>query len=352
MRVGVGGGAQVTRSFGTRILRDMAAPTDVDAQVTYVIQRQLSSGGMSEVYEALQLGVNDFRKRVALKLLHPKIAEHEELLSNFIGEAKLVADLIHANIGQIYHLGRHEGRFYIAMELIDGVTLQQFALQHRDLARDVPQGMAVFVLSRVVRGLAYAHEKKDASGRSLGLVHRDVNPQNVMLSFEGDVKLMDFGVAKANLHMTDQEGELIAGKLEYMSPEQIGFQRTDHRSDIFSVCVTGLELLIGRPLFLGATVERTRALIRGFRVQRIFDQHPERFADEGLRAILVRGLAPDPADRYASTRELLVELERLIYATGYGPTNETLAEYLRTLFPERRTGTALSHTSPTLIVRE
>jgi serine/threonine protein kinase len=318
--------------------------------VTYLVRRELSAGGMSEVYEAVQLGVNGFQKRVALKLLSPKLAEHAELLHNFIGEAKLVADLIHANIGQIYHLGHHEGRFYITMELIDGVTLEQLALQLEDTGKELPVDLAVFVVSRVVRGLTYAHEKKGPGGEPLGLVHRDVSPQNILLSFEGDVKLVDFGVAKANAWMVDNEGRVIAGKLGYLSPEQSEYGRTDFRSDLFSACVVLVELLIGQPLFRPVNIAQARSQLASFSPQSLFQRFPERFADEGLRAILERGLARNPENRHERTRDLLVDLERLIYSSGYGPTNETLAEMLRGLFPSRAEVPGLGHAEPTVIV--
>jgi serine/threonine-protein kinase len=323
----------------------------IQQNVTYALRDQIHAGGMSEIFEAFALGVNGFKKRVALKFLDRELAEHPDLLSNFIGEAKLVADLIHANIGQIYNLGIHEGRFFIAMEYIDGVSLRQFALQHQDLERSIPGEMAVFLMSRVVRGLAYAHEKRDEHGRPLGLVHRDVTPGNVMLSFEGDVKLVDFGVAKARSYMVDAEERMIAGKIDYMSPEQITFRRTDSRSDIFSACVVLVELLTGEKLFPADSLGETRTRLLTFEPGQLFSRHPEIFRDSRLRAILEKGLARDPARRFGATRELLVELELLIYSGGYGPTNESLAAYLRELFPGRSAEGAPRPSDPTVIVR-
>jgi serine/threonine-protein kinase len=329
---------------------EKTGPGPILQKLTYLIERKISVGGMSQVYEAVQLGVNGFQKRVALKFLSAKLEEHTEILTNFIGEAKLVSDLIHTNIGQIYHLGHHEGRFFIAMEFIDGVTLEQFRLQHDDLGKAVPFEIAVFVVSRVVRGLAYAHEKTDRAGQPLGLVHRDVNPQNVMMSFEGDVKLVDFGVAKANALMADTEGQVIAGKLDYMSPEQIDYARTDFRSDHFSICAVLVELLTGEKLFSSTSIAGARKQISSFQPAQLFAKWPAVFADERLRAIITQAMAHDPARRHGTTKELLVDLERLIYSSGYGPTNETLAEYLRALFPNRSVIRELGPTEPTVIV--
>jgi serine/threonine-protein kinase len=236
------------------------------------------------------------------------------------------------------------------MEYIDGVTLEQFSLQHRDMGRPIPFEIGVFVVSRVVRGLAYAHEKCDALGRPIGFVHRDINPHNIMLSFEGDVKLVDFGVAKATLYMTDNEEQVIAGKLDYMSPEQIDFKRTDFRSDVFAVCLVLAEVLAGEKLVRAGSLEEARKRIQTLRAGDLFEARPDAFANPAVRAILEKGLAPEPEGRYAATKDLLVDLERLIYSAGYGPTNESLAEYLRGLFPRREVA-GLSPTSPTVIVR-
>jgi serine/threonine-protein kinase len=322
----------------------------LEQKVTYTLERLLCAGGMADVYEAHHLGVNGFRKRVALKFLRPEVAQHTDLLDNFVGEAKLVADLIHTNIVQIYDLGYHEGRFFIAMELIDGVTLSQLCAQHEDLGRHLPFEMAVFIVSRVARGLAYAHETRAPDGRPLGLVHRDVNPANVMMSFEGDVKLVDFGVAKAKFYMADHEERMIAGKVDYMSPEQIDFQKTDFRSDIFSSCVVLAQLLTGKKLFAATSAAEARRQIHAFEVGSLFRAHPEVFQDERLKDILRLGLAQRPADRYGATRDLLVDLERLIYSGGYGPTNETLAAYLQSLFPRRAAGRPVGGEDRTVIV--
>ena len=184
------------------------------------IVRKISAGGMGVVYEALQHGSGRFKKRVAIKLILEEYSKVEEFRSNFIGEARLVADLIHTNIVQTYHLGEISGQYYMTMEYVDGITLEEFIERHKTTQQAVPADLAAFIVSRVCRGLAYAHQRCDAQGRPLGIVHRDVNPRNIMLAKEGDVKLTDFGIAKALDLMYNEEGEIIAGKDEYLSPEQ------------------------------------------------------------------------------------------------------------------------------------
>ena len=296
----------------------------------YDIVRKIFEGGMGVVYEAEQRGARDFVKRVAIKVVRANYASQQTFIDNFIGEAKLVADLIHTNIVQTYQLGEANGVFFIAMELIRGVNLEQFAQQLSDKRRQLPFELAVFISSRIARGLAYAHAKTGTDGKPLGIVHRDVSFKNIMIAFEGDVKLTDFGIAKARGFLTDQEGEVVAGKADFMSPEQADFQITDKRSDLFSVGVVLGNLLLGHNIFKGANAEESRQRIMKAAIPdfRTLDNR----IDEKLNHILQRCLARDMSKRFASADELMYELEYYIYHGGYGPTNETLGKFMRELF--------------------
>src|SRR5438067_6596061 len=221
---------------------------------------------MGVVYEAEQLGARGFVKRIAIKVIRQNYANQKQFIDNFIGEAKLVADLIHTNIVQTYHLGETRGIYFIAMELIRGVNLEQFAQQLTDKRRILPRELAVFIVSRIARGLAYAHAKTDKDNKPLGIVHRDVSFKNIMIAFEGDVKLTDFGIAKARGFLADNEGEVVAGKADYMSPEQANFQVTDKRSDLFTAGVVLAHLLLGRNIFKGASPEESRQRMLGLPV--------------------------------------------------------------------------------------
>ncbi|HHY84567.1 MAG TPA: serine/threonine protein kinase [Verrucomicrobia bacterium] len=285
---------------------------------------------MGIVYEAEQKGAREFVKRIAIKVIRQNYASQKQFIENFIGEAKLVADLIHTNIVQTYHLGESRGVYFIAMELIRGVNLEQFQQQLHDRKRQLPKELAVFIVSRVARGLAYAHAKTDKDGRPLGIVHRDVSFKSIMIAFEGDVKLTDFGIAKARGFLTDQEGEVVAGKADYMSPEQASFQITDKRSDLFSAGVVLAHLLLGRNLFKCATAEESRQRILHMEIPDFRKLDPR--IDDRLNEILHRALARDLDKRYPNADELLYDLEHYIYHTGYGPTNETLGRYIRELF--------------------
>jgi eukaryotic-like serine/threonine-protein kinase len=296
----------------------------------YAIVRKIFEGGMGIVYEAEQNGAREFIKRIAIKVIRQNYASQKQFIDNFIGEAKLVADLIHTNIVQTYHLGESGGVYFIAMELIRGVNLEQFAQQLTDKKRQLPKELAIFIVSRIARGLAYAHSKTDKDGKPLGIVHRDVSMKNIMIAFEGDVKLTDFGIAKAKGFLTDQEGEIVAGKADYMSPEQANFQITDQRSDLFSAGVVLAHLLLGKNIFKCATAEESRQRIMNMPIPD-FRTLDSRF-DDRLNEILHKALARDLDKRYATADELLYDLEHYIYHTGYGPTNETLGKYIRDLF--------------------
>jgi serine/threonine-protein kinase len=302
----------------------------IQNEFRYDIVRKIFEGGMGIVYEAEQHGAREFVKRIAIKVIRQNYADQKQFIDNFIGEARLVADLIHTNIVQTYHLGETRGVFFMAMELIRGVNLEQFAQQLTDKKRVLPKELAVFIVSRVARGLAYAHAKSDRDGRPLGIVHRDVSFKNIMIAFEGDVKLTDFGIAKARGFLADNEGEVVAGKADYMSPEQANFQITDKRSDLFSAGVVLAHLLLGRNIFKGATPEESRQRMMNLPIPdfRTLDER----VDDRLNEILHRALVRELDKRYNNGDELLYDLEHYIYSKGYGPTNETLGKYIRELF--------------------
>lgn len=302
----------------------------IQSDFRYEIVRKIFEGGMGVVYEAEQQGVRNFLKRIAIKVIRQSYANQKNFLENFVGEARLVSDLIHTNIVQTYHFGESRGVYFIAMELIRGVNLEQFMQQVGDKNRQLPVELAVFITSRIARGLAYAHAKTDRFGNTLGIVHRDVSFKNIMIAFEGDVKLTDFGIAKARGFLLDQEGEVVAGKADFMSPEQADFQITDKRSDLFSTGVVLANLLLGRNIFKGKTADESRERILSLPIPDFRELDPR--IDDRLNQILQRSLSRNLDQRYQLADELLYELEHLIYHKGYGPTNETLGKFIRELF--------------------
>jgi serine/threonine protein kinase len=211
---------------------------------------KIAEGGMATVYEAQQLGPSGFSKRIALKVIHPRYAKRPEFLQLFIDEAKLSANLLHGNIVQIYQLGEVGGEYFMAMEFIQGPTLRSVIDRHREIGIAMPPTLAAYVASRVCRALDFAHNFVAPDGRRLDIVHRDVSPGNVMATWDGHIKLADFGIAKAKTSVDPATGGRVRmGKKHYMSPEQILALVVDARSDIFSLGVVLYELLALKPLF-------------------------------------------------------------------------------------------------------
>jgi serine/threonine-protein kinase len=301
-------------------------------ELHFVLVRVIAEGGMGIVYEAEQKGSGQFVKRVAVKLIREEYSKIDEFRNNFVGEARLVADLIHTNIVQTYHLGEISGQYFMTMEYVDGINLEDFIQRHRDTNQLVPPDLAAFIVSRLCRGLSHAHLRCDSSGRNLGIVHRDVNPRNIMIAREGDVKLTDFGIAKAFDLMYNEEGEVIAGKDEYLSPEQARREVTDARADLFSCSILLSEMLLGENIFEAKQEEATRKNILELSIPDFLELRPE--IDPRLDDILQRGFKRDRDKRYQSAQEMLTALELFLYGDGYGPTNEKLAAYLSDLHGE------------------
>lgn len=325
----------------------MASIKHIFNELHYEMTRKISEGGMGLVYEAVQLGAGNFRKVVAVKLIREEYSAIEEFQNNFIGEARLVADLIHTNIVQTYHLGQVGGQYFMVMEFVRGVNLDQFIEQHRKQGKAIPADLAAFIVSRIARGLQYAHTKCDREGRHLNIVHRDVGPKNVMIAYEGDVKLTDFGIAKALDLMYNEEGKVIAGKDEYLAPEQASYAITDARADLFPLGIVLTELLLGRNIFRSADRAQSRRNILTMPIPQFSKLRSD--IDENLERIIQKALQRDRDKRYQQAFDMLTDLEMFMYGKGYGPTNEKLSVYLKNLFgvkdpvvpaPAMRTATA------------
>lgn len=299
----------------------------------YQLLRRIAVGGMAEVYVALAKGVSGFEKLVALKLIHAAHSEDDAFVRMLVDEAKLSVLLGHSNIAQTFDLGSVEGRFYIVMEYVDGADVSQ--LLDRVIAKKalLPVEAALFIMTRVCQALDYAHRKVDPSGASLGVIHRDVSPQNVLLSRDGDVKLTDFGIAKAALRVGETEVGVIKGKYCYMSPEQAWADPIDHRSDIFSAGAVLYELLTGRMLF--SPDDNIPALLE--RVRKAEIDPPSTLRPEvppELDAIVLRALARKARDRFESAGDFAAELERQLWLRdrtwGAAKLRKLMDEYVPT----------------------
>ena len=217
---------------------------------------------MAEVFKAKVVGVEGFERIVALKRILPNIAEDEEFITMFIDEAKIAVQLQHANIAQIFDLGKVDDAYFIALEYVHGRDLRGIFDDVRKHRQTMPLAQVCYLTMQVCEGLDYAHNKRDVQGRALNLVHRDVSPQNVLIGYEGEVKLIDFGIAKAAGKASKTQAGILKGKFGYMSPEQVRGLPIDRRSDIFAVGIILYEMLTGERLFVGesdfSTLEKVR----------------------------------------------------------------------------------------------
>jgi eukaryotic-like serine/threonine-protein kinase len=255
--------------------------------------RRIASGGMATVYEAEQMGDRGFTKRVALKVIHDKYAKQPEWLQLFIDEAKLSANLVHGNIVQIYQFEEVDGVFYMAMEYIRGVTLRALIDHHRATGEPVPPPLGAYIVSRVCRALDYAHNFVDDSGNRLYIVHRDVSPGNVLLTWDGQVKLADFGIAKArSMRDPAEERRMTIGKKHYMSPQQIVGEAVDWRTDVFSTGVVLFELLALQQLFREQETEAALDEVVIAPSPDVRDLLPD--LDQSITGLLSLAIAKDP----------------------------------------------------------
>jgi len=295
------------------------------------ILRKIADGGMGSVYLAEQLGTAGFSKTVAIKIIKRDWLRDKRALGLFIGEAKLVADLVHDNICQVYSLSRHRGSLFIVMEFLHGLGLDRFLAAHYRSGYLPPMEYSAFIASRVCRGLSYAHTKKGRDGKALGVVHRDVTPSNVMLDFRGSVKLTDFGIALAVTNQILAGPGVVTGKLAYMSPEQAAGLPVDARSDIYSLGLSLYELLTGQLVFDAATTADLVAM-QARPIRDVREANPQ--VPPELALICMKALAHDPEERFQTARDFGNSLEYYMYRDRWGPTNEKLAEYLQKIFPD------------------
>jgi eukaryotic-like serine/threonine-protein kinase len=313
-------------------IRPVARLRQIVDENRFQIVREIARGGMGVVYEALQVGAEGFTKRVALKVVLTQLTDDPEFVQMFIAEAKLVADLVHENIVQIYQLGAFDGMYYMSLEFMHGTTLEDFVLRHQELGRPLPPELCAFIISRTCRALEYAHTKTDEHGHLLNIVHRDVSPGNVLITYGGVVKLTDFGIAKARTFKHDKEGEVLLGKARYMSPEQAQFKITDRRSDVFAAGIVLYELLSGEALFEGADTVVTLEKVVSREVKPLRQLAPH--IPEELERIVARALERSVDRRYQTAGRMGFDLENFLYRKGFGPTNISLHRYLKTLWPD------------------
>jgi eukaryotic-like serine/threonine-protein kinase len=298
----------------------------------YTLIERIAVGGMAEVFLAVQAGLEGFEKRLAIKRIRPHLSGEEAFLRMFLNEAKLAAQLQHPNIVQIYDLGRIGDAYFIAMEYVQGRDMSRVIPKCERLGIQFPIEYAVQVGTNALDGLYHAHTKCDADGKPLNIVHRDVTPENIMVGWNGAVKILDFGIAKATTQADQTKAGEIKGKLSYMSPEQAMGKTLDARSDIFSTGIVLYEWLTGYKLFTG---ENEMAILKSIIDGKIYP--PSYFREdipEGLEQILMKALAKDREHRYQSARDMQLDLTEWLSHHEFAPSSAHLANFMKQLFQD------------------
>jgi serine/threonine protein kinase/Tfp pilus assembly protein PilF len=295
----------------------------------YLLLEKIATGGMAELFRAMIAGDQGFEKLVAIKRILPHLTDQQEFIHAFIDEAKLAALLQHPNIVQVYDFGSIQKSYFISMEHLFGQDLHAIMARSKEENSPFELHHVISIVSKICEGLDYAHKLKDLQGQPLHLIHRDINPVNILVTYEGEVKIVDFGIAKASGKNTKTREGLIKGKIGYMSPEQASGNLVDHRSDIFSTGIILYEMLTAEPMYQGEDLEILA------QVQEARFEPPEVLNPDlppELCRILRHALEKDPASRYQSAGELLMDLENC--GCGISPrlATRSVAQLMNTLF--------------------
>jgi serine/threonine protein kinase len=301
----------------------------------YVLQRRLAEGGMAEVFLAKQTGMEGFEKLVVVKRILPQLCSDDSFVKMFLNEARVAARLNHPNVVQIFDLGKLGEQYFIAMEYVHGEDLRTLIKTADERKRRPNHGLACRVLADTLAGLHYAHTRVGADGKPLGLVHRDVSPQNVLVTYEGSVKLVDFGIAKATREVgaAQTQAGLLKGKYAYMAPEQARGQKLDARSDVFCIGVLLWELTTWQRLFKRPTEMATLMAVAHEPIRS--PKTVDATIPNELEWLIMKALARNPDERFGSAQDMRAALESLIRANGWEADSLALANWMHDLFSDK-----------------
>jgi serine/threonine-protein kinase len=315
-------------------------------QQRYRVLKRLASGGMAEVFVAESAGIEGFRKQVAIKRVLPQLSKKEQFIAMFLDEARLSAHLSHSNVVSVFDIGVGDGTYFIVMEYVDGADLKAVMEHQRKLGRPLPVQVAVYVATKICQGLAYAHDLTTTDGKPLQIVHRDITPANVLITRYGEVKIVDFGLAKASSQLAASDAGVIKGKFGYLAPETVMEQPVDRRVDIFAVGIILWEMLAGKRLFLGESDFHTVRLVRDAVIPALAPHN--RSVPPELEEMLRGALARNPEDRYQDARDLGHDLTRFLFHYGRPVDDSSVADLVRSAIG----GTALPSVDGTQKIAE
>ncbi len=299
----------------------------------YKVLERIAAGGMAEVFRAESAGLEGFKKLVAIKRVLPHLSEKKQFIGMFLDEARVGAHLSHSNCVQVFDIGVGDNTYFIVMEFVDGSDLKGVIEHRKELRQPVPVEEACLITVRICEGLAYAHELTDSKGNSLHIVHRDMSPPNVLLTRHGEVKIVDFGLAKANSQLEKSEPGIIKGKFSYLSPEAAQGMPVDARTDVFAAGIILWEMLAGRRLFLGESDLETVRLVQKADIPALRDFNPRVPAE--LEKVIKKGLAADPGQRYQTAREFGRDLNQILFHIGRAVSSFDIAQLVLPIWRDR-----------------
>jgi serine/threonine protein kinase len=300
----------------------------------YFLLQRLAVGGMAEIYRAKMVGASGFEKELVVKRILPSRSQDQGFIKMLVNEAKLTVQLTHNNIAQIYECGAIDGTYYIAMELLHGVSMKDMMTAFARSGVQISPEQAMYLVLQLLQGLDYAHRKTDAEGKPLKIVHCDISPDNALLSYEGEVKLLDFGIARAATGLSNYKEGMLMGKLGYVAPEQASLETAwDHRVDIFAAGIILYELLTKQKPFPRAT--DVESLIESRRAKVVpptaFDDRLPREID----SILLRSLAYDPEKRFPRARAFADALVEMLFPTPHSSIQDLIGQQMQQVYAER-----------------
>ena len=302
-------------------------------QQRYKVLEKIASGGMAEVFRAESAGLEGFKKTVAIKRVLPHLSEKKQFIGMFLDEARVSAQLSHSNCVQVFDIGVGDNTYFIVMEYVDGADLKGLIEHRKKSAIPFPVEEACLICVRICEGLSYAHELTDNNGESLHIVHRDMSPPNVLITRFGEVKIVDFGLAKANSQLEKSEPGIIKGKFSYLSPEAAQGLPVDGKTDIFAVGIILWELLAGRRLFMGETDLETVRMVQQAKVPSIRQFNPKVSVE--LERVMMKALAGDPAARYQTARDFGRDLNNMLFHMGRAVSSFDIAQLVEPIRLER-----------------
>ena len=296
----------------------------------YYLIDKMAIGGMAEVFNAVIFGIHGFEMPLVVKRILPHLSANQRFVDMFVIEAKIYVALQHQNIVQIYDFHKFQGQYFIALEFVEGRDLKTLMMRCKEHNRSLPTALSLFIAHQICHGLEYAHTRTDDQGETLGLVHRDLSPANILLSYTGEVKIADFGIAKAKRHAEITNSGVLKGKYRYMSPEQAHGANIDHRSDVFAVGILLYELLTGRPLF---KADNDTELLEAVKSCDVVE--PRKYntsISPRLNKIICRALHRNPSMRYQSAKDFQEALSEEMHPQTVSSLSRQLTRVMNKLF--------------------